>query len=221
MSWLTQTLTSSTGRKALVAITGLGLVGFLLIHMLGNLQIMLPGDQFNEYAKSLHDGPLIVIGDIGLLIMFPIHIGLVIWLAVSNRRARGGTGYKKHGNKQKRGVLAVLASRTSLWSGLGLMAFVVAHILHFRLRHDEIGYDLKADVVTELSEPYWAIIYIVGSLLASWHIYHGFQAAFRSLGFEHNRYTPILVKTGTGISALLAIGFVAITTWILFAQPAA
>jgi succinate dehydrogenase / fumarate reductase cytochrome b subunit len=215
VNWFAKTFTSVAGRKFIAALTGLGVVAFLIIHLIGNLQVFSDSNALNEYAKALHDGPLIVIGDVGLLIAFPLHIAAVLSLAIGNRRARGAQGYKVSGTKQKRGLAAVLASKTTLVGGLVLMAFVAAHVWHFRLRHEEIGYDVRGEIISELSNPMWGIFYIIGSLLVGWHLFHGFQAAFRSLGAWHPRYTPIITRVGAGLSILLALGFASIPAWIL------
>lgn len=218
MSWLTKTLKTHSGRKAVAALTGLGMVLFLIAHLIGNLQIFSTSSAFNDYAKALHDGPLIVIADIGLLIAFPLHIAMVIWLAIDNKKARGDQPYKVAGTKQKRGFAAVLASKSALYGGLLLLFFVVIHVWHFRLQHDTIGYDLRSAVIETLAKPHWGILYAVGSLITGWHLFHGIQAGFRSIGAYHPRYTPIIVKAGAGLSAILALGFAAIPVWILVTQ---
>ncbi len=220
MSWLTRTLKTGTGRKALAALSGLALVGFLVIHLIGNLQIFASSDALNEYAHALHDSWFIVLGDVGLLILFPLHIGLVLWLVLDNKKARGDVGYKKHASKQDRSLARVLASKTSLIGGLLLMAFVIVHIFDFRLAHDDLPMkgefkDVKGAIIDTLSNPLHALLYMVGSVLVAWHLFHGVQAAFRSLGFDHPRWTPIIEKGGLGLAIVLAVGFVSIPLWIL------
>ncbi len=219
MNWFAQTFTSVAGRKFIAALTGLGVVLFLIVHLAGNLQIFSPTDALDAYAKALHDGPLIVLGDVGLLIMFPLHIIAVLSLARDNHRARGPQGYKVSGSKQTRGALAVLSSKMTVIGGLLLMFFVGAHVWHFRLRHAEIeasGIGIKQEIINQLSNPMWGALYIVGSLLVGWHLFHGLQAAFRSLGVWHPRYTPLITRAGFGLSLVLALGFAAIPAWILF-----
>jgi len=215
VSWLVKTFKSHSGRKAIAALTGLAMVLFLIIHLLGNLQIFSDSNAFNDYAKALHDGPLIIIGDVGLLIAFPLHVAMVIWLALDNKKARGEQVYKVENTKQKRGFAAVLASKTTLYGGLLLLFFVVVHVWQFRLQHSEIGYDVRGAVIETLAMPHWGILYVVGSLLTGWHLFHGIQAAFRSIGAYHPRYTPIIVKAGLGLATVLALGFAAIPAWIL------
>ncbi len=220
MSWLTRTLFSNSGRKMMVAITGIMLVLFLIIHLLGNLQIFSSSSAFNDYAKALHDGPLIVLGDIGMLILFPVHIALVLWLAADNKRARGAYGYKVSGTKQARPMLRILASKTTVWGGLLLAGLLVLHIVQMRLQHhawEEAGLGAREGVLGVLSDPLSGALYIVFSLITGWHVFHGFQAAFRSLGFNHNRYTPLIEKAGMGLGVVLGLGFAAIPAWILIA----
>lgn len=217
MSWLTRSLSSTSGRKLLAAVTGLGLVAFLIIHLLGNLQIFSNSDAFNNYATSLHNGPLIVLADVGLPIMFVLHMAMVIWLALDNKRARGATGYKVHGTKQTRGFASVLASKTTLYGGVVLIAFVLIHVWHMRLHHEEMNGESREYVIAQLTNPGWGLLYIVGSLVTGWHLFHGLQASFRSFGVNHPRYTPLIVKTGMGLATLLALGFAAIPVWILLA----
>ena len=225
MSWLVKTFTTHTGRKFLAALTGLGVVLFLIVHLIGNSQLFSNSEAFNEYAHNLHAGPLIVLGDVGLLIAFPLHITMVVWLAIDNKKARGATGYKVSATKQKRSFAAVLASKTTLYGGLVLLFFVVIHVWQFRLQHDAIANgtfgegvragDLRDAVIVTLSKPHWGLLYIIGSLVTGWHLFHGIQAAFRSIGAYHPRYTPIIVKAGAGLSVVLALGFASIPVWIL------
>lgn len=227
MSWLVKTFTTHTGRKALAAVSGLGLVLFLIIHLIGNSQLFSSSNAFNEYAHNLHSGPLIVLGDVGLLIAVPLHIAMVIWLAKDNKKARGDAGYRVVQTKQKRSFAGVLASKTTLYGGLVLLFFIAIHVWHFRLQHGAIAEghfapgiapgDLKAAVVHTLKQPLWGALYIVGSLATGWHLFHGIQAAFRTLGAYHSRYTPMIVKAGAGLATLLAVGFAAMPVWILLA----
>lgn len=225
MSWLVKTFTSHTGRKLLAGITGLGLVLFLVMHLIGNLQLFSPSSAFNEYAHSLHSGFLIVLADVGLLIAFPLHIGMVVWLAIDNKKARGEQGYKVSNTKQKRNLAAVLASKSTLYGGLVLLFFVAIHVWHFRLQHEAIANgtfgggvgagDLKSAVIATLSKPHWGALYAIGSLLTGWHLFHGIQAAFRSFGAYHPRYTPIIVKGGGALATIIGLGFTSMPIWVL------
>ena len=214
MSWLFRLFKSGIGRKVLVALSGLALVGFLIGHLTGNLLIYSGdnGESMNAYAQSLHELPGFMVIEIGLLVMFLLHISLVIWLTVENKRARGGQGYSGGATKQESGVLRFLSSKTMAISGLIVLAFLIVHIADFRMARGEgLIYD---QVTTKLQEPWRVTLYVLGSLLASWHVYHGFQSAFRSVGVNHNKYTPFLRTIGTLLSIAFAIGFASIPIWI-------
>jgi succinate dehydrogenase / fumarate reductase cytochrome b subunit len=214
LSWLFRLFQSGIGRKVLVALSGLALVLFLVGHLTGNLLIYSgdDGESMKAYAESLHQMPGFMAIEIGLLLMFVLHISLVLWLTLENRRARGALGYSGGATKQESGVLRFLSSKTMAVSGLIVLAFLVVHISDFRMARGE-G-DIYTQVTTKLQEPWRMALYVLGSLLASWHVYHGFQSAFRSAGVNHKKYTPLLRTIGTVLSIAFAIGFASIPIWI-------
>lgn len=215
MSWFTRVWSSSIGRKVLVAVTGLALVGFLAGHLLGNLQIFLGADALNQYSKGLHDmGPLLVVAELGIIAAFIGHIYLVIKLTLENKKARG-SAYGMHVSKKP--TINYTASRTMAVSGLIVLAFLVLHILDYRVNRAlsdaalancmTLGTDcdgtIGARVVETLQVPWRAAIYAVGSLLIGWHLFHGIQSSARSLGVASRKWTPIIEKAG----AAIGIGF--------------
>jgi len=213
-----QTVKSGIGRKALVAISGLGLVGFLIAHLSGNLLIYKnpeAGEQhpLNEYAENLHSVPGFTFIELGLLFLFVLHIALVISLTLENRRARGPVGYSVSKTKRKSGLLNALASRTMAISGVTVLVFLAVHIADFRLKRG--GDEGPAEMImTALSEPWRAALYVIGSLLVGWHLFHGFQSAFRSMGVNHPKYTPWIVGVGTFLAVVIALGFASIPVWV-------
>src|ERR1019366_6804364 len=113
LDWLLPVFASTVGGKFLVALTGLALTGFVIVHMAGNLQIFLGAEAINEYAKKLKDlGPLLWIARIGLLVVFVIHIWLALRLKIRSREARP-IGYA-----HEQTVQASFASRSMVLSGL-------------------------------------------------------------------------------------------------------
>lgn len=220
MGWLRRTVLSPIGLKYLTALTGLGLVLFIIGHMLGNLQIFLPDESFNDYAKGLHAFFLFPIIEIGLVIVFAGHIALVLYLASKNKAARGSRGYAMTNTKQKPQFLARMwASKWMVANGLVLLAFLIVHIYDMRMQHDyvseQLGGDLKGYVVDTLSSIWHAFLYIAGSALVGVHVFHGLQSAFRSLGVHHPKYTPLIEKASMGLGVALAAGFIAIPLWVL------
>lgn len=215
MSWFKKVLSSSIGMKLAVGLSGLGLVGFLIAHAAGNLNLYRGTHALDEYAMHLHALPGFTIIEIGLLVMFLVHIPLVIALARSNAQARGSR-YAVSGSKREGGRAQSLASRMMKVSGILLLIFIVFHVMDFRRERHEFHmpdgsvYGLGNEVIEALSNPLFAVIYIVGSMLAAWHVFHGFQSAFRSLGFNHGKYTPALEKLGIAIAVFIGLAFASI-----------
>lgn len=220
MGWLQRTVLSPIGLKFLAALTGLGLVLFIIVHMLGNLQIFLPDESFNEYASGLHAFVLFPVIEIGLILAFAAHITIVLYLAGKNKEARGARGYYVQDTKQKPQFLArFLASRWMVFNGVVLLLFMIVHIYDMRLQHDfvttELNGDLKGHVKTVLGSIWHSLLYIIGSGLVGMHVFHGLQSAFRSLAVHHPKYTPLIEKTSMGLGVALAAGFIAVPLWVL------
>ena len=225
MGWLKRTFGSTIGTKMLVGLTGLGLIGFIIMHMIGNLFIYADGGQgINEYAKGLHAVPGFTLLELGLLGLFVLHIGLTIRLVMANRAAKGGK-YAVSASKRKEGIMGLLASKTMALSGITLLVFLVVHITDVRLRRGAADADgnhlydgqlLDQLLFDTLSNPMHATLYAVGSLIVAWHVSHGLQSAFRSLGFTHPDVTPMLNKASAGLAVLLGVGFASIPLWIAF-----
>ncbi len=216
MQWLTQCLRSNVGRKAIVGITGIALVLFVIMHLFGNLTLYAGAATFNHYAELLEDNPLLPIIEIGLALMFLGHIVLAIRVTWHNRGARGES-YKVTGTKQS-AMVRLLASKTMIVSGGIVLLFLVVHIWDFRLHRAEADGHKAAQVVGALSVSWRAALYTIGSLLAGWHLGHGFQSALRSLGFNHPKYTPFLSKLSVALGAILALGFASLPVWIFIAS---
>ena len=213
VNWFIQVFTSSIGKKVLVAISGLALVGFCISHILGNVNLVTGGAEgLDAYAEKLHHLPGFVFAEIGLIGMFVLHIALVIGLIRSNKAARASR-YEVSASKRQSGAAASLASRTMKYSGVVLLVFLVVHIGHFRLKRSEFHAadgsveGLGLEVIAILSNPAFAALYLVGSLLVAWHIFHGFQSAFRSIGFNHPKYRRFVELASSGLAGLIGVGF--------------
>ena len=183
---------SSIGKKYVMAITGLGLFGFVIVHLAGNLQIFLGADQINAYAFSLKSIPLLLWSlRLGLLAIFILHITAAIQLSAANRRARP-KGYKKY-----QVVASTLSSRTMLISGLIIFAFVVFHLAHFTLGFVDPNYlefedaqgrhDVYRMMVYGFTNPLVSIFYLVSTGFLLLHLSHGVSSIFQSLGLRSKR----------------------------------
>lgn len=220
MNALKRIYDSTIGQKALVGITGLALVGFLITHLAGNLTMYVgeDGETFNAYSSGLHDlGVLLYVAEIALLTIFLSHIVLVARLVMKQRKAGGAGRYAVTQSKQAGGGLQLKSSRMMSISGTILLVFLVVHIWDFRLQL-EPDTNLFEMVKSALQEPWRVGLYVVGSFLVGWHVFHGFQSAFRSLGLNHSVYTPALSKLGTFLAVLFGLGFASFPLWLFFTQ---
>lgn len=194
---------SSIGKKIIVALTGAGLMGFILGHLLGNLQIYLGAEHINSYAKKLHDlGPLLWVVRTGLLAIVVVHIVATVHLTRQNKAARGHK-YAVHATRQ-----ATKSSRIMIWSGLTILVFLVYHLLHFTVNRGN-GYYEPATARYWLEDGshnvynmmidgfrvwYVSAFYILGMFLLCSHLGHGFASVFQTLGLATPRLRrPIAV----------------------------
>lgn len=211
MTWLSSFWRSSIGGKVTMAVTGLMLFGFVVMHLLGNLQLLQGPDKINAYAKWLHDlGPLLWVARIGLLVVFVLHVATAIRLSRANKAARP-VAYKRPNTVQ-----ASMASRSMVLSGLSLLVFVIYHLLHFTFgvtnpSHHELkakaaeGHDVYSMVTASFGNPAIAIAYAAFQIVLFLHLSHGMQSLAQTLGLQHARYTP-MIKTVSFVLALAIAG---------------
>jgi len=199
------------GKKAVMAITGVMLVGYVFAHLLGNLQIYSSdAEQINRYAGFLHNpanAAALWAARSVLLLAVALHIIAATQLWLQNRAARP-IGYVK-----KADLPASYAARTMIWSGPIVGAFVIFHVLHLTagkvLELRELGPnlpDVRYNVITGFSNPWISGFYILAMILLCLHLYHGMWSMFQSLGLSHPRYTPIVKKAAAVLAILVAVG---------------
>jgi succinate dehydrogenase / fumarate reductase cytochrome b subunit len=213
---------SSIGKKYVMAITGLGLFLFVIVHMLGNLQIFLGPEHLNAYARALKGTPALLWGArLGLLLITVLHITAALQLAAANRRARP-VGYVK-----KKPVASTFAQRTIVISGLIILAFILFHLAHFTLGLVDPNYmDLKDPLdlsrhdvyrmmITGFSNPFVSIFYIVSMGLLLLHLSHGVSSLFQSLGLRSKKTFVWMDKIAKGSALVLFLGNASIPLSIL------
>jgi succinate dehydrogenase / fumarate reductase cytochrome b subunit len=201
---------SSIGKKLTMALTGVFLILFLIVHAGINACIFLNdgGDTFNEIAHFMGHNWIMRFMEVGLFAGFIIHIaqGLILWK--QNRIARP-VGYllnKPQANSK-------WYSRSMGLLGTLLLIFLVLHLSHFYVDSRIALYDgdRPHDLYLEMKELFqngWiVIIYLVGLIALFWHLMQGFQSAWQTLGINHKKYTPLLKKMGTGYSVIICVVF--------------
>jgi succinate dehydrogenase / fumarate reductase cytochrome b subunit len=212
---------SSVGTKLLIGVTGLLLFAYLLLHLAGNLLIFAGRGTFNAYSHRLISNPLVVPVEIGLLLIFLLHIYKAIANYLRNQSARP-IGYRK---KAWAGYTSrkTVSSSTMIWTGLVILLFVVVHLAQFKYgAYYEIGNppirDLYRTEVGVFMSPVWVAIYVVCMILVGFHLRHGIWSAFQSLGANHPVYTRRLVVWATIVAIVIAAGFAVIPVWVYFTR---
>jgi succinate dehydrogenase / fumarate reductase, cytochrome b subunit len=207
---------STVGKKAIMAATGLILFGFVIGHMAGNLQFFLPNarEALRQYAENLRAlGPVLWVVRFVLLAAVVLHITSAFQLWQLNREARPQR-YRKLTPAN-----STYASRTMIWSGPILAAFIVYHLLHLTTGtvHPQFNedFDVYANLITGFSNPAVALFYLIAMGLLCLHLYHGAWSMFQSLGLSHPKYTPGIKKAAAVISILLLIGFSSVPLAVL------
>lgn len=205
LNQVSQFYAAPIGKKAVMAVTGLILFGFVIGHLVGNLQVFLGPEKLDAYGELLHANPgLLWTARIILLISVALHIIAAIQLTALKNAARP-QGYASKWKPTD----SSYASRTMMWSGPIIAAFIVYHLMHFTFgnAHPDFQY-LKVyhNVVTGFSQPLVSIVYIVAMILLGMHLYHGAWSMFQSLGISHPRWTPAIKNFAKVSTAFIVIG---------------
>jgi succinate dehydrogenase / fumarate reductase cytochrome b subunit len=210
---------ATIGKKAVMAVSGVVLFGFLIGHLVGNLQIYAGADKVNQYAKFLQSMPGPLWGArIVLLLLAILHVWSSFQLWLLTREARP-VGYKKKANPS-----SSYASRTMIWSGPIIGAFIVYHLLHFtfgtvlpgglaRLENGDV--DVYRNLITGFSQAPVTLFYVIAVSLLGVHLYHGLWSMFQSLGVSHPSYTPRFKQFAAAASILITAGNISIPLSVL------
>ncbi|HKW33837.1 MAG TPA: succinate dehydrogenase cytochrome b subunit [Candidatus Acidoferrum sp.] len=212
---------TTVGKKAVMAVTGFILFGFIVGHLLGNLQIYEPPEKINHYSEMLRSMPSLLWGTrIILLVSVLLHIwaSFALWRL---QRAARPVAYVKKAN-----LHSTYASRTMMWSGPIILAFVIYHLLNFTFGTVHPGgpfdeHNVYNNVVTGFQ--FWpsSVFYIIAMIMLCYHLHHGLWSMFQSLGFTHPAYTPWIQRSAKVVAILIAIGFISIPVAVLagFIKP--
>jgi succinate dehydrogenase / fumarate reductase cytochrome b subunit len=216
---------STIGKKALVAITGAILFGFVIGHLAGNLLLFAGPEAYNAYAAGLKGNPGLLWGVRTLLIVSVIvHVVVTKQLAGRNASARP-TSYKK----PRQDLVTTYAARTMVLTGPLVFAYILFHIAHFTAPGLSIGgnfdpHDVYMNVIHGFRVPLVSAIYIFANVLLGLHLYHGGWSVFQSLGANHPRYNVWRKRAAVALALFVAGGNVTIPIMVMArvidAQPA-
>jgi succinate dehydrogenase / fumarate reductase cytochrome b subunit len=213
MKWIINFFTSTLGQKIIMSLTGLFLISFLLVHLIGNFQLLLNdgGEAFNVYAKFMTNNPVIKFTSYGLYAFIILHTvqGIVIWRV----------------NRSKKGSRYAVSPKNSTWAsrkmgilGTIILVFILIHMYQYwlKMKLDLVDHimidgvevkDLYGLVYATYTNIFFVIFYVVSMIVIGLHLSHGFQSAFQTLGLNHKKYTPLIKIVGTAYSILVPLGF--------------
>ncbi len=226
MKWIINFFTSSIGRKIIMSLTGLFLITFLIVHLLGNLQLLANdgGDSFNSYAYFMTHNPLIKTVSYGLYFFILLHAWLGFVIYFRNRKAKGSSYVVRSDAKVS------WASKNMALLGTLILAFIFLHMgdFWFKMKFtDQLAMvdvssldhkvkDLYASVAFTFGNPYMVGAYLIGLLALAFHLWHGFQSAFQTLGINHKKYTPLIKGLGRAFSIVVPLAYAIIPMYYFF-----
>lgn len=217
MTWFFKFMNSSIGKKILMALTGFLLCGFLITHLLGNLLLFVGEEAFNDYVYNLKSlGVLLKVAELGLAGLFLAHIVNGIKLSLENKDSKF-----IENDINDAAANSTVASRTMPYTGGIILIFLILHLYHFWFRFNVVETGMTYYQIVLSSEygfgnPILSGFYIICMGLLAFHLRHGFQSAFRSLGFNNQKYIPFIEMVGVFFWFIIPVGFASIPFYFGF-----
>lgn len=223
MNWFTIFFSSSIGKKLVMALTGLFLILFLVVHLIGNLQLLKSdsGEAFNIYARVMTSNPIIKVISYVNYAAILFHVFWSIMITRRNKAARGKQGYavvdnSSHWTSRNMGILGTL-----------IFIFIVIHLRDFWYQmhwggiptatYDGVEYKNLYDVVDQVYSEIWFVaLYVVSMALLAFHLFHGFGSAFQTLGLNHVKYNPVIRFVGVAFAIVVPALFALIPIYMYF-----
>ena len=217
---------TTVGKKAIMAVTGILLVGFILGHMAGNLKLYLPAHggipALDHYAEGLRtfgdpflaEGQFLWIFRAVLLVAVALHVWAAITLKLLSKAARP-VAYKKVTHQE-----STAASRTMIWGGILLLIFIVFHILHFTTGDVTPGFTFEHGKVFDnvtggLGVPAVAAFYLLAMIFLGLHLYHGVWSMLQTLGANHPRYNTLFHRIALLVALIVTLGNISFPVAVL------
>lgn len=223
MNW-SQLFNSSIGKKIVMALTGIFLVVFLVVHCYVNANVFFSNaeENFNRAAHFMGTNLLIRITEVGLFAGFILHIVQGYKLELQNRAKRKSRYAVTAGNKTSKWY-----SRSMAILGTLILLFLIVHLAHFwvpsrfsglaEVEYDGVKYhNLYLEMMNVFAEPVFVILYVLGCISLAWHLLHGVQSAAQTLGWTSKNYFPLIKKIGIVFSILIPLIFALMPIFMYF-----
>ncbi len=215
--WVSKFFGSSIGQKVIMSLTGIFLMLFLVVHLIGNLQLLKDdgGDAFNSYAFFMTHNPIIKIISYSLYFFILLHavMGIRIWL--SNKNSSGASRYAVKYSRPNE-----LSARNMAWFGIVIFVFILIHMWQFWLQmklgnvppatvsaYDHPVQDLYTPVADAFTNIFYVIFYVVSMVVIAFHLWHGFWSSLQTLGINHKKYNGFIHVFGIIYAIGVPLGF--------------
>jgi succinate dehydrogenase / fumarate reductase cytochrome b subunit len=206
---------STVGKKIIMAVTGLAWVGFVILHMAGNLQAFLGAEKLNNYAAMLH-GPLEEVVWLQRVVLF---VALVLHVLMAWQLTRRAAAARPVDYKVRQPQVSTTSSRLMRWGGVALLVFIILHILHFTTRDigptgfasqtDAAGrFDLYYAVISSFRIWWVTALYVAAMIFLGFHLWHGAWASIRTLGYAKPSENPLKRRIAAGLATAVWVGFI-------------
>ena len=210
---------STVGKKYIMGITGLIWTGFVFTHMLANLLILIDAQMYNAYSHALiSNKPLLYTAEAVLVLSLVIHVITAFRLTMQNNAARDQDYYT--GTNGEKSV--TFASKTMIYTGSIILVFVIYHLITFKygpwytVNYDGVEMrDLHKLVIEVFQSPAYVAGYLFSLVILGLHLSHGVGSMFKSWGFNHPKYTPLIDKAGVVYAIVVAAGYMAAPIYIM------
>ena len=208
---------STIGKKIIMGVTGLIGIGFVILHMAGNLQAFVGRAKINAYGALLH-GPL---AELTWLLRIVLIVSVILHVLMAYQLTRISAAARPIGYQRKEPQVATLASRTMKWGGVLLLVFIVVHLLHFTTEQiDPAGWrgmddlrgnrDVYGNIVGSFQIWWVAAFYVIAMIALGLHLYHGAWSSIRTLGYAKSTPKPLHRRIALAVAVIVWAGFTVI-----------
>jgi succinate dehydrogenase / fumarate reductase cytochrome b subunit len=213
---------STIGKKIIMGVTGLIGIGYLIVHMAGNLQVFIGQEKINAYGAALH-GPL---NELTWLVRIVLIVAVVLHVTMAWQLTQRSASARPIGYHKKEPQVATLASRTMKWGGVLLLVFIVVHLLHFTNEIIDPGgwrgmtdvhgnRDVYGNIVASFHIWWVAAFYIIAMMALGLHLYHGAWSSLRTLGYAKPSPHPLHRRIALGVTLIVWGGFTLLPVGVL------